>query len=237
MRPLPRPRGLAPVPDVQPADGFDTMTDLPAAAAQSSPSEVPPPRQSESRALSGRTPPRPAPRPQPEAKQATTTRPPPPLPVALKSVEPAAASRETDTMELDPACIEEVRALASAAPPLPASPSRARTSLLRSVAALRGVVVSILGLVAALLLSAISLLGPVGALVLERAMQKSRGVLTFVRAVAFWSVYTSTAAMGWLRASLFPATRAAAADARDRLVIEWARASSRAREGGSPNGR
>jgi hypothetical protein len=60
---------------------------------------------------------------------------------------------------------------------------------------------------------------------------KSRRVFGFLEAVAFFVVFVALAAGRWLRATFLPATRAVAAAARARLVIEWERASRSARHG------
>jgi hypothetical protein len=190
-------------------EDLDTMVDFPAAAAHSPSSDVPPPLQSESRALAVPRPPRPAPRAQREPTKAAISSVPPPLPVAAKAAEPV-AERENATMELDASCIEEVRALVSASPP--ARPAKAP----KQAAA-----------------SPLAALGPIAARALALAVTTSRRLLTLLCAVAFFVVYAASAALGWLRATLLPAMRAATVDARDRLVIEWSRASSRARDGGS----
>jgi hypothetical protein len=110
-------------------DDLDTMVDMPAAQVHHSPSDVPPPKNSECRALLVPRPPRPTPRA--TAKATAKGNAPPPLPTTRVEAEAAA---ETRTMEIDPSCIEEVRALVAAAPPARVAPRTSRR-LVRSTRA------------------------------------------------------------------------------------------------------
>lgn len=176
-------------------DELDTMVGMPAVEPCAPPSEAPPPKNSECRALFVPRPPRPTPR-----LKAVPSGGPPPLPIAAKTAEPTEptepnAANDTKTMEIDPSCIEEVRAIAAA------EPTRARAATP----------------------------APPHVRAVELARSASRALFVLLRAMALFVVYVAAAAAAWLRASFFPAARAAAAAARGRVTVEWARASASAR--------